>query len=258
TNIKQVNDKLVNIEKERESTLEKERLSLEQHYRQESEQRIKEVEMIKDQELAKLGNERDTLENELNKAKNELEQQRNRLQESQKMEMFAGEIIRVFSESKTNISEINLEKLPSIQSNRELYKQIGTINQNLSSLSNDKTRLESIGMDLNELKQHYVKIPKEVRKESIFTWIFLATSLLFAIILGINYFFDETNKSNKNDSPIISSSLDSIKNELQSIQKDVSVMKRDIQQIQHPIDTDSMDTKLVEPVSNKNSKKSNK
>lgn len=141
---------------------------LEQQYHQQSEQRIKEIEMNKDQEIADIRNRYIALENELNKAKNELEQQRNRLQESQRIEEFSTDIIKVFSANKEKLSSINMEELPKIRADREvlhiLSNEIQKISQNLTSLSKDKKTLARIDKDLNELSQHYVKIPKKVRK----------------------------------------------------------------------------------------------
>lgn len=163
---------------------------LEQQYHQKSEQRIKGIEMTKDQEIAEIRNRYIALENELKETKNQLEQYVNRLQASERMEEFSTDIIKVFSANKEKLSSINMEELPKIRSDREvlhiLSNEIQKISQNLTSLSKDKKTLARIDKDLNELSQHYVKIPKEVRKESIFTWIFLATSLAFAIILAIN------------------------------------------------------------------------
>lgn len=189
-NIHKTSGELADLKQNQQRILEEKSLMLEQQYHQQSEQRIKEIEMTKDQEIVEIRNRYIALENELNKAKNELEKQRNRLEESQKMEEFSTEIIKVFSANKGMISSINMEELPNIISDREVLRRLSDNTQEISkylhSLSADKTSITEINRNLNDLKQHYVKIPKEVRKESIFTWIFLATSLAFAIILAIN------------------------------------------------------------------------
>ncbi|MFU2079532.1 hypothetical protein ACLQ91_02980 [Avibacterium endocarditidis] len=233
-NIHKTSGELADLKQNQQRILEEKSLMLEQQYHQQSEQRIKEIEMTKDQEIVEIRNRYIALENELNKAKNELEKQRNRLEESQKMEEFSTDIIKVFSANKEKLSSINMEELPKIRSDREvlhiLSNEIQKISQNLTSLSKDKKTLARIDKDLNELSQHYVKIPKEVRKESIFTWIFLATSLAFAIILAINSYprFNssteaatssetETAESSKRESPKQDSNNTDKKNGIENI-----------------------------------------
>ncbi|MFZ7344415.1 hypothetical protein, partial [Avibacterium volantium] len=183
-------------------------LQLKQKYQHQLEYQRKILEVEKDSEISAIMNDNDRIRRQLQEAETNLRMQAEYFQNNKTLVNFAEDIVKAFSQNKENISLIDINELPTIQSDRNLYQDL-------------IERFDKVNRNIKELDFHYImQKPKEVRKESIFTWMFFILSLIFAIVIGVQRFTGGNDSPANNTENVnkltneITSKLENIENKL--------------------------------------------
>ncbi|URL06968.1 hypothetical protein L4F92_02315 [Avibacterium sp. 21-595] len=197
----------VSFSNELSTLYQQEILQLKQKYQHQLEYQRKILEVEKESEISAIMNDNDRIGRQLQEAEANLRMQAEYFQNNKTLVNFAEDMVKVFSQNKENISLIDLNELPTIQSDRNLYQDL-------------IERFDKVNRNIKELDFHYImQKPKEVRKESIFTWMFFVLSLIFAIVIGVQRFTGNNMPMNNGENlnkltNELATKLDNIENKL--------------------------------------------
>ncbi|MEE3608363.1 hypothetical protein [Avibacterium paragallinarum] len=170
TENQKINGDFINFQQQYQSLISQKEQEISKRYEYRNAENIKQLEQEKNKEIMQWQNDNKKLQSYIENQHNQLSRTEASLADAEKRANFADEIIKVIAQNKDLFQQLDIEKLPSIKTEREnlngIFEKIKSTDRKIEKVSNN--------------------MPKEIRKESIFTWLFLATSTIFAIILGLN------------------------------------------------------------------------
>ncbi|UXN35089.1 hypothetical protein N8E86_02335 [Avibacterium paragallinarum] len=214
TENQKINGDFINFQQQYQSLISQKEQEIRKHYEYIGTEKMKQLEQEKNQEIMQWQNEYRQLQSQIKEKDNELSQIKERLSNVQERATFSNSIIKVIAQNKNLFQELDIQNLPDIKTEKDILNEISSLKKDVSNSILDIKN--NIGYITNNM-------PKEIRKESIFTWLFLATSTIFAIILGLNtwVFNEKPQESSTKENPLIQNQFDSINNKVNMLIKKI-------------------------------------
>ncbi|MFQ1022873.1 hypothetical protein ACIWO4_06155 [Avibacterium paragallinarum] len=214
TENQKINGDFINFQHQYQSLISQKEQEIRKHYEYIGTEKMKQLEQEKNQEIMQWQNEYRQLQSQIKEKDNELSQIKERLSYVQERATFSNSIIKVIAQNKNLFQELDIQNLPDIKTEKDILNEISSLKKDVSNSILDIEN--NIGYITNNM-------PKEIRKESIFTWLFLATSTIFAIILGLNtwVFNEKPQESSTKENPLIQNQFDSINNKVDMLIKKI-------------------------------------
>lgn len=177
TENQKINGDFINFQQQYQSLISQKEQEIRKHYEYIGTEKMKQLEQEKNQEIMQWQNDNTQLRSHIEKQNDKLSQTQANLANAEGRANFADEIIKVIAQNKSLFQELDIQNLPNIKTEKDILNEISSLKKDVLDKTSDT------GKNIRDIMN---KMPKEIRKESIFTWLFLATSTIFAIILGLN------------------------------------------------------------------------
>lgn len=218
TENQKINGDFINFQQQYQSLISQKEQEIRKHYEYIGTEKMKQLEQEKNQEIMQWQNDNTQLRSHIEKQNDKLSQTQANLANAEGRANFADEIIKVIAQNKSLFQELDIQNLPNIQTEVKIMNEISG---KISSLQTDvSNKVSDTRRKIEDIEDN---MPKEIRKESIFTWLFLATSTIFAIILGLNtwVFNKKPQESSTKENPPIQNQFDSINNKVDMLIKKI-------------------------------------
>ncbi|MFQ1014093.1 hypothetical protein [Avibacterium paragallinarum] len=177
TENQKINGDFRNFQQQHQSLISQKEQEIRKHYEYIGTEKMKQLEQAKNQEIMQWQNEYCQLQSQIEEKDNELSKAKESLSYAQERANFSNSIIKVIAQNKSLFQELDIQNLPNIKTEKDILNEISSLKKDVLDKTSDT------GKNIRDIMNN---MPKEIRKESIFTWLFLATSTIFAIILGLN------------------------------------------------------------------------